>query len=148
MWKKVKRKTSCRAILGYLGINNSILRAVRLHRLSRVVRVEGRSSNMREETLLSLERMSRLLEVSRYIPLYYSEFVTVFRLSWKKLSMYNLYRTLVNWWNMNVAGPLKGHFGIVKDATETTCRVEMHSSCKTMRWGAHLGTTPGWVGFR
>ncbi|GMS96178.1 hypothetical protein PENTCL1PPCAC_18353 [Pristionchus entomophagus] len=31
-----------------------------------------------------------------------------------------------------IGGPLKGHFGIVKDATETTCRVEMHSSCKTM----------------
>jgi transcription elongation factor SPT5 len=27
-------------------------------------------------------------------------------------------------------GPLKGHYGIVKDATEQTVRVELHSSCK------------------
>ncbi|VDN28543.1 unnamed protein product [Gongylonema pulchrum] len=29
-------------------------------------------------------------------------------------------------------GPLKGYFGIVKDATEQTARVELHSSCKTI----------------
>lgn len=27
-------------------------------------------------------------------------------------------------------GPLKGYFGIVKDATEQTARVELHSNCK------------------
>ncbi|VDN00933.1 unnamed protein product [Thelazia callipaeda] len=29
-------------------------------------------------------------------------------------------------------GPLKGYFGIVKDATEQTARVELHSNCKTI----------------
>ncbi|KAK2568278.1 Transcription elongation factor SPT5 [Acropora cervicornis] len=29
-------------------------------------------------------------------------------------------------------GPYKGYVGIVKDATETTARVELHSSCKTI----------------
>lgn len=29
-------------------------------------------------------------------------------------------------------GPLKGYFGIVKDATEQTARVELHSNCKVV----------------
>ena len=29
-------------------------------------------------------------------------------------------------------GPYKGHVGIVKDATETTVRVELHSKCQTI----------------
>ena len=29
-------------------------------------------------------------------------------------------------------GPYKGYIGIVKDATETTARVELHSSCNTI----------------
>ena len=29
-------------------------------------------------------------------------------------------------------GPYKGYVGIVKDATESTARVELHSSCKTI----------------
>ncbi|KAK6010085.1 hypothetical protein OSTOST_24923, partial [Ostertagia ostertagi] len=29
-------------------------------------------------------------------------------------------------------GPLKGYFGIVKDATEQTVRVELHTQCKTI----------------
>merc|ERR1719356_1716808 len=29
-------------------------------------------------------------------------------------------------------GPYKGHIGIVKDATETTARVELHSKCQTI----------------
>ena len=29
-------------------------------------------------------------------------------------------------------GPYKGYIGIVKDATESTARVELHSSCKTI----------------
>lgn len=29
-------------------------------------------------------------------------------------------------------GPLKGYFGIVKDATEQTARVELHSNCKVI----------------
>ena len=29
-------------------------------------------------------------------------------------------------------GPYKGYIGIVKDATETTARIELHSSCKTI----------------
>uniref|UniRef100_A0A7E4WBL2 Transcription elongation factor SPT5 n=1 Tax=Panagrellus redivivus TaxID=6233 RepID=A0A7E4WBL2_PANRE len=31
------------------------------------------------------------------------------------------------------AGPLKAHYGIVKDATETTCNVELHTNCKTIQ---------------
>lgn len=31
-----------------------------------------------------------------------------------------------------IQGPFKGYIGIVKDATETTARVELHSSCKTI----------------
>ncbi|XP_014681911.1 PREDICTED: transcription elongation factor SPT5-like isoform X2 [Priapulus caudatus] len=31
-----------------------------------------------------------------------------------------------------VQGPFKGHIGIVKDATETLARVELHSGCKTI----------------
>lgn len=31
-----------------------------------------------------------------------------------------------------IQGPLKGYYGIVKDATEQTARVELHSSCKTI----------------
>lgn len=27
-------------------------------------------------------------------------------------------------------GPLKGYFGIVKDSTEQTARVELHTNCK------------------
>ena len=29
-------------------------------------------------------------------------------------------------------GPYKGYVGIVKDATESTARVELHTSCKTI----------------
>ena len=29
-------------------------------------------------------------------------------------------------------GPYKGYIGIVKDATESTARVELHSSCNTI----------------
>jgi len=29
-------------------------------------------------------------------------------------------------------GPYKGHYGVVKDATETTARVELHASCQTI----------------
>ena len=29
-------------------------------------------------------------------------------------------------------GPYKGHIGIVKDATESTARVELHSKCQTI----------------
>lgn len=29
-------------------------------------------------------------------------------------------------------GPYKGYVGIVKDATETTCKVELHSKCQTI----------------
>ena len=29
-------------------------------------------------------------------------------------------------------GPYKGHVGVVKDATETTARVELHASCQTI----------------
>ncbi|XP_030848891.1 transcription elongation factor SPT5 [Strongylocentrotus purpuratus] len=29
-------------------------------------------------------------------------------------------------------GPFKGHIGIVKDATESTARIELHSTCKTI----------------
>lgn len=29
-------------------------------------------------------------------------------------------------------GPYKGYVGIVKDATESTARVELHSSCNTI----------------
>ena len=31
------------------------------------------------------------------------------------------------------AGPLKAHYGIVKDATETTYNVELHTNCKTIQ---------------
>ena len=31
-----------------------------------------------------------------------------------------------------VMGPYKGYVGIVKDAAETTARVELHTSCKTI----------------
>ncbi|CAH1787389.1 unnamed protein product [Owenia fusiformis] len=31
-----------------------------------------------------------------------------------------------------IQGPFKGYIGIVKDATESTARVELHSSCKTI----------------
>ncbi|XP_059170624.1 transcription elongation factor SPT5-like [Physella acuta] len=31
-----------------------------------------------------------------------------------------------------IQGPFKGYIGIVKDATETTARIELHSSCKTI----------------
>lgn len=31
-----------------------------------------------------------------------------------------------------VQGPFKGYIGIVKDATESTARIELHSSCKTI----------------
>ncbi|CAL1541166.1 unnamed protein product [Lymnaea stagnalis] len=31
-----------------------------------------------------------------------------------------------------IHGPFKGYIGIVKDATETTARIELHSSCKTI----------------
>ncbi|KAK3597633.1 hypothetical protein CHS0354_030186 [Potamilus streckersoni] len=54
-----------------------------------------------------------------------------------------------------IQGPFKGYIGIVKDATETTARVELHSSCKTIsvdlsrlanRTGQRVGSltvTPG-----
>ena len=29
-----------------------------------------------------------------------------------------------------IQGPLKGYFGIVKDSTEQTARVELHTNCK------------------
>ena len=29
-------------------------------------------------------------------------------------------------------GPYKGYIGIVKDATDSTCRVELHTNCKTI----------------
>lgn len=29
-------------------------------------------------------------------------------------------------------GPLKGNIGIVKDATQTTARIELHTSCQTI----------------
>ena len=29
-------------------------------------------------------------------------------------------------------GPYKGHIGMVKDATEATARVELHSKCQTI----------------
>ena len=31
-----------------------------------------------------------------------------------------------------IMGPYKGYVGIVKDATESTARVELHTSCKTI----------------
>ena len=31
-----------------------------------------------------------------------------------------------------IQGPYKGHVGIVKDATEVTCRVELHTRCQTI----------------
>ena len=31
-----------------------------------------------------------------------------------------------------VMGPYKGYVGIVKDATDATARVELHTSCKTI----------------
>ncbi|CAK9291026.1 unnamed protein product [Gordionus sp. m RMFG-2023] len=31
-----------------------------------------------------------------------------------------------------ISGPYKGHMGIVKDSTETTSRVELHSNCQTI----------------
>merc|ERR1712062_694248 len=33
---------------------------------------------------------------------------------------------------MGTQGPYKSHIGIVKDATETTARVELHSKCQTI----------------
>ena len=29
-------------------------------------------------------------------------------------------------------GPYKGHIGVVKDATESTARVELHATCQTI----------------
>lgn len=29
-------------------------------------------------------------------------------------------------------GPYKGYVGIVKDATETTCKIELHTKCQTI----------------
>lgn len=31
-----------------------------------------------------------------------------------------------------IQGPLKGYYGIVKDATDNTARVELHADCKTI----------------
>ncbi len=31
-----------------------------------------------------------------------------------------------------IQGPYKGYVGIIKDATESTARVELHASCKTI----------------
>ncbi len=31
-----------------------------------------------------------------------------------------------------IQGPYKGYVGIIKDATESTARVELHTSCKTI----------------
>ena len=41
-------------------------------------------------------------------------------------------RTLLGVTVRVVKGPYKGYIGIVKDATETTARIELHSSCKTI----------------
>uniref|UniRef100_A0A0B7ANQ2 Transcription elongation factor SPT5 n=1 Tax=Arion vulgaris TaxID=1028688 RepID=A0A0B7ANQ2_9EUPU len=43
-----------------------------------------------------------------------------------------------------VKGPFKGYIGIVKDATETTARIELHSSCKTISVDrSHLNNLTG-----
>ncbi len=31
-----------------------------------------------------------------------------------------------------IQGPYKGYVGIIKDATDSTARVELHTSCKTI----------------
>ncbi|KAH3888745.1 transcription elongation factor SPT5-like [Dreissena polymorpha] len=52
-----------------------------------------------------------------------------------------------------VQGPFKGYIGIVKDSTDTTARVELHSSCKTIsvdktRLSSLTGARPGGGGGR
>ncbi|CAG5115436.1 unnamed protein product [Candidula unifasciata] len=43
-----------------------------------------------------------------------------------------------------VRGPFKGYIGIVKDATESTARIELHSSCKTISVDrSHLNNLTG-----
>jgi transcription elongation factor SPT5 len=46
-----------------------------------------------------------------------------------------------------IQGPFKGSVGIVKDSTETTARVELHSSCKTISVDRSRLSTVRWVLF-
>nr|2E70_A Chain A, Transcription elongation factor SPT5 [Homo sapiens] len=40
-------------------------------------------------------------------------------------------------------GPYKGYIGVVKDATESTARVELHSTCQTISVDRQRLTTVG-----
>ena len=44
-------------------------------------------------------------------------------------------------------GPYKGYVGIVKDATESTCKIELHAKCQTITVDRNRIVTTTYVNF-